>query len=153
MSCKRSSSQERRTLRRFLSNKKTPLVPQDQGLAPVPGECLKQLIALKTFIIIMLIIIIIIIIIIIPTRFYACQKTHTDMTGEVTCRLCNKAPESVAHVLAGCTALAQNKYITRHNAAPKILFFEILQDLGLAELVPPWYSPLKPKPVYEASNA
>ena len=41
-----------------------------------------------------------------PTRLYACQKTHRDMTGEVTCRLCNKAPESVAHVLAGCTALA-----------------------------------------------
>ena len=41
-----------------------------------------------------------------PTRLYVCQKTHTDMTGEVTCRLCNKAPESVAHVLAGCTALA-----------------------------------------------
>ena len=71
----------------------------------------------------------IIIIIIIPTRLYACQKTLTDMTGEVTCRLCNKAPESVAHVLTGCTALAQNKYITRNNAALKILFFEILQDL------------------------
>ena len=40
-----------------------------------------------------------------PARLYACQKTHTDMTGEVTCRLCNKVPESVAHVLAGCTAL------------------------------------------------
>ena len=51
------------------------------------------------------------------------------MKGEVTCRVYNKAPESVAHVLAGCTALAQNKYITRHNAAPKILFFEIWQDL------------------------
>ena len=45
-----------------------------------------------------------------PTRLYACQKTHTFTTGEVMCRLCNKAPESVAHVLAGCTALAQNKY-------------------------------------------
>ena len=79
---------------------------------------MKQLIALRKFIliiivmIIIIIIITIIIIIIIPTRFYACQKTHTDMTGEVTCRLCNKAPESVAHVLAGCTALAQNKYFT-----------------------------------------
>ena len=88
-----------------------------------------------------------------PTRLYACQKTHTDMTGEVKCRLCNKAPESVAHVLTGCTALPQNKYITRNNAALKILFFEILQDLGLADSVPPWYSPLKPKPVYEANNA
>ena len=41
-----------------------------------------------------------------PTRLYACQKTHTDTTGEVVCRLCSKAPESVAHVLAGCTAPA-----------------------------------------------
>ena len=84
---------------------------------------------------------------------YACQKTHTDMTGEVICRLCNKVPESVAHVLAGCTALAQNKYITRHNVALNTLFFEILQDLGLVDSVPPWYSALKPKPVYEANNA
>ena len=85
-----------------------------------------------------------------PTRLYACQKTHTAKPGEVMCRLCNKAPESVAHVLAGCTALAQNKYTTRHNAALKILFFEILQDLGLVDSVSPWYSPLKPKPVYES---
>ena len=88
-----------------------------------------------------------------PTRLYACQKTHTDTTGEVMCRLCNKVPESVAHFLTGCTALAQNKYSTRHNAALKILFFEILQDLGLVDSVLPWYSPLKPKPVYESNNA
>ena len=75
------------------------------------------------------------------------------MTGEVMCRLCNKAPESVAHVLAGCTALTQNKYVTLRNAALKILFFEVLQDLGLVDSVPPWNSPLKPKPVYEAINA
>ena len=68
-------------------------------------------------------------------------------TGEVICQLCKKAPESVAQVLAG------NKYMTRDNAALKILFFEILQDLGLVDSVPPWYSPLKPKPVYEANNA
>ena len=60
-----------------------------------------------------------------PTRLYACQKTHTGTMGEVMYRLCYNAPESVAHVLAGCTALAQNKYVTRHNAAPKILFSEI----------------------------
>ena len=28
-----------------------------------------------------------------PTRLYACHKTHTDTPGEVMCRLCNKAPE------------------------------------------------------------
>ena len=30
---------------------------------------------------------------------------------------------------------------------------EVLQDLGLADSVPPWYSPLKPKTVYGANNA
>ena len=54
------------------------------------------------------------------------------------CRLCNKAPKSVAHVLAGCTALVQIKYVTGHNAPLKILFFEVLQDLGLANSVLPW---------------
>ncbi|XP_022809779.1 uncharacterized protein LOC111346776 [Stylophora pistillata] len=77
-------------------------------------------------------------------------RKRTDTTGEVRCRLCGKAPESVAHVLAGCTALAQNKYLTRHNAALKILFFEILH---IVDIVPPWYSPSKPKPVYEVNNA
>ena len=55
--------------------------------------------------------------------------------------------------LVGCTALAKNKYTTRHNAALKILFFEILQDLGLVDSVQRWYSPLKPKPLYESNNA
>ena len=76
-----------------------------------------------------------------------------DSTGAVTCRLCDRAPESVHHVLAGCTALAQNKYLTRHNAALKTLFFEIVHDLGFIESVSPWYSPVKPKPVYEADSA
>ena len=61
-----------------------------------------------------------------------------DTTGEAMCRLRNNAPESVAHVLYGCTALAQDKYVTRHNAALKILLFEVLQDLGLVDSVPPW---------------
>ena len=69
------------------------------------------------------------------------------------CRLCDKAPESVSHVLAGCTAMAQNKYTIRHNATQKILLLEILQDLGLVETVPPWHSPVKPKPVYAAGSA
>ena len=87
-----------------------------------------------------------------PTRLYAYQKTHTAMTGGVMCRLMDKAPESVAHVLVSCTALAQ-PYMTRRNEALKILFFEILLDLGLVETVPPWHSPVKPKSVNEAVNA
>ena len=51
------------------------------------------------------------------TRLYASQKTHTDTTSEVMGSLCNKASERVGHVLAGCTALAQNTYTTRQNTA------------------------------------
>ena len=34
-----------------------------------------------------------------------------------------------------------------------MLFLEVLQVLGLVNSVPPWYSPLKSKPVFEANNA
>ena len=54
---------------------------------------------------------------------------------------------------AGCSALAQNKYLVRHNAALKVLFYEVLHDLKLLEDVPPWYSPSLPKPHYESSQA
>ena len=65
------------------------------------------------------------------------------------CRLCGKATESVGHILAGCSALAQSKYLQRHNAVLKILFFEMLCILDLIDSVPPWYSPTEPKPVYD----
>ncbi|CAH3143443.1 unnamed protein product [Porites lobata] len=81
-----------------------------------------------------------------PTKLYTKEKTQTSTDGEVLCRLCGKVAESVAHVLAGCSSLAQTKYLYRHNAALKILFFELLREHGLMEEVPPWYSPVMPKP-------
>ena len=73
-----------------------------------------------------------------PTRFYACQKTHTDTTGEVMCRLCNKAPEKVSPMSwLVVSPLHRTSTLRRHNAALKILFFEILQYLGLVDSVPP----------------
>ena len=41
----------------------------------------------------------------------------------------------------------------RNDAALKILFFEILRDLGLLEEVPPWHPPVEPKPIYESRDA
>ena len=72
--------------------------------------------------------------------------------GKVRCRFCGKAPENVAHVLSGCSALAQSKYLSRDDAALKVLFYEVLHDLGLIDEVPPWYAPDKPKPIYESDN-
>ena len=56
-------------------------------------------------------------------------------------------------MLVGCLALAQSKYLARHNAALKVFFFEMLRDLQLCEGVPPWYSPVAPKPLYESPDA
>ncbi|PFX12000.1 hypothetical protein AWC38_SpisGene24112 [Stylophora pistillata] len=87
-----------------------------------------------------------------PTRVYASHKTHTSGEGEVRCRLCGKAPESVAHILSGCSVLAQSKYFSRHDAALKVLFYELLYDEGFIDEIPPWSSPDKLKPVYESEN-
>ena len=46
-----------------------------------------------------------------------------------------------------------NKYLSRHNAALRVLFFEKLRDLELIDAVPPWYSLVDPKPVYESQEA
>ena len=83
-----------------------------------------------------------------PTKVYTTQKTKTTQ-GDVSCRLCGKEAETLPHILSGCSTLAQSKYLDRNNAALKILFFEKCKDLKLVEGVPPWYSPVKPKPVYE----
>ncbi|PFX33306.1 hypothetical protein AWC38_SpisGene1770 [Stylophora pistillata] len=81
-----------------------------------------------------------------PTRVYMSQKTHSSGEGEVRCNLCGKAPESVAHILSGCSALAQS------DAALKVPFYELLYDEGVIDEIPPWHSPDKPKPVYESEN-
>ena len=87
-----------------------------------------------------------------PTKVYTSLKTRTTQ-GDVNCRLCGKEAETLPHVLSGCSTLAQSKYLDRHNAALKILFFEKCKDLNLVESVPPWYSPVTPKPIYESDDA
>ena len=54
------------------------------------------------------------------------------------------AEESTPHVLAGCSALAQTKYLARHNSlwvAKKLTIF------------PPWFSPTEPKTVDQNHRA
>lgn len=86
-----------------------------------------------------------------PTKVYTTQKTKTTQ-GDVSCGLCGKEAETLPHILLGCSTLAQSKYLDRHNAALKILFFEKCKDLKLVEGAPPWYSPVKPKPIYESDE-
>ena len=66
--------------------------------------------------------------------------------------MCNKAPKSVAHVLSECSALAQNKYLARHDNALKVLYFELPRELQLVESLPAWYSPIEPKREYVSED-
>ena len=62
------------------------------------------------------------------------------------CRLCKEQLGTVAHILAGCPALAQNHYTDRHKAGLKCLYFTLLKHYGLINRIPPWHSPIVPKP-------
>ena len=54
-----------------------------------------------------------------PTRLCAFHKTQATPTSNPTCRLCGRAPESMAHVLSACPALAQTKYLARGTGSAR----------------------------------
>ena len=78
-----------------------------------------------------------------PTQVNRVHKTGTTK-GDVSCGTFGESPETLAHVLSGCSPLAQSRYLERHNAALKIFFFELARDLKLIDSVPPWESPAVP---------
>ncbi|PFX27514.1 hypothetical protein AWC38_SpisGene7754 [Stylophora pistillata] len=88
-----------------------------------------------------------------PTKVYMAYKTGTTDKNDVKCRMRGEGPESMAHVLAGCPSLAQSKYLERNNFALKVFFFEMLKDLELADSTLPWFSDVKPKPLYKSPDA
>ena len=76
----------------------------------------------------------------IPTKIYHQKKTGFNTTDDIMCRMCGEKPECLAHVLAGRSVLAQTKYLSRHNAAFKIPFLQLVQLV-------------QPKPVYQNDRA
>ena len=88
-----------------------------------------------------------------PRRLYAIHKTQASPNSDPTWRLCGTAPESLAHILSACPALAQTKYLARHDAVLKVLFFDFMEDLGLIEASPPWYSPTILSTLYQIACA
>ena len=85
-------------------------------------------------------------------KVYYNRKTKSQVTDE-KCRLCGDSLENVQHILSGCSALAQTKYLQRHNNAFKTLFFEVLRSLDLITKVESWFSQVTPKPLYENEHA
>ena len=87
-----------------------------------------------------------------PTQLYTIHKTCVSDSSDSAFRLCRTAPEGMVQILSACLALAQIKYLARHDAVLKFLFFEIIFDLCLIDTVPLWYSPVKPQSVYETAG-
>ncbi|PFX15560.1 hypothetical protein AWC38_SpisGene20212 [Stylophora pistillata] len=71
-----------------------------------------------------------------PTRLYTIHKTRVSDSSDSACRLCGTAPGGMAHIVSACPALAQTKYLERHDAVLKVLFFKIIFDLGCIGPVP-----------------
>ena len=80
-----------------------------------------------------------------PTKLYTSKRIKTCLPDDVMSQLCGKCPESGPHIFPGCSALAHSKYLERHNSALKVL-----RDLKLSDSVPPWYSPVPPKSLYNS---
>ena len=87
-----------------------------------------------------------------PTKLYHHKKTGINTSPRCVMQNVRKVPgKRPSHLVR--LQYFSTKYLARHNSALKILFFEMLRDQNLVSKVPPWYSPVQPKPVYENERA
>lgn len=87
---------------------------------------------------------------VIKTRNY--EKHILKSNQEDRCRKCNNVGESIEHISAGCPALANNAYLSRHNAVAKIIHQQLGQKVKLLNNPPPYYK-YNPTPVLESAEA
>ena len=83
---------------------------------------------------------------IVPTRNCRKYVWHQDVND--CCRMCHSSQETIDHVMAGCTVLANAAYTERHNGVAKILHQQLALQRGLLEEIVPNYRYL-PVPVLE----
>ena len=67
------------------------------------------------------------------TKVYYHSNTGLSGNADEGCRMCGKTSENVGHILAGCSAIGQTRYLARHNKALKTLFFEMLRSLNQSQ--------------------
>ena len=58
--------------------------------------------------------------------------------GDLLCRLCKKADESIDHIGSGCSKLAQKEYKRRHDNLGKIVHWKVAKECRF-EVVSKWY--------------
>ena len=80
------------------------------------------------------------------TRYYA---KHIMKQGDTDkCRMCHQQPETVEHIMAGCTKLAADQYLERHNKVAAELHLGICKHYGIDVEAKYWYQH-KPERVVE----
>ena len=66
------------------------------------------------------------------------------------CRMCGERDESVSHIVAECSKLAQTEYKARHDNVARIIHLELCQNRNLIK-EKKWYNH-KPESVYEGED-
>ena len=67
------------------------------------------------------------------------RKEARRLTDDGSCRICTKHSETVEHLVAGCTKLANSEYLTRHNRALMILAVAWAKQQELVGQEANWY--------------
>lgn len=50
---------------------------------------------------------------------------------DTRCRACRRQPETLGHLLSGCSFYAKNAYINRHNSALRVLYYYLRHHYGI----------------------
>lgn len=80
------------------------------------------------------------------TRYYSkhvMKQENTDI-----CRMCHQQPETVDHIMAGCTKIAADMYLERHNKVAAELHLDVCKHYGIQTQAKNWYEH-KPERVAE----
>ena len=84
------------------------------------------------------------------TTRYIEKHIHKTSSND-RCRLCNKFPETIHHIIAGCPSLSQTVYTDRHNNVAKYIYIKLGIHAGLLQTNDKWYK-FKPECVLENTN-
>lgn len=84
-----------------------------------------------------------------PTKYY--KTKITQEISDTTCRMCGQSNEHIMHILAGCSVLAPNEYLHRHNEVGKYIHWKICQHYDIPNLPDQYYLHV-PEPVTTNDN-
>ena len=73
----------------------------------------------------------------IRTRWQSKHIHHQSPTDK--CRMCNEQPETVSHIIAGCSVLAADHYLNNHNQVAPQLHLNICKHYGIQTEANHWY--------------